>query len=116
MTCAKCGGELYGDRRSVADAEAEGWQGGRIYCLQGCTDTWVLRRLLRLSESIPAKAPKLIGPASFTRPLRTFCCIKCGTPAETRGSQAKYCPLCRDEVHRERERTRTRRDRKKVAA
>jgi len=117
MTCPTCHGELFADRRSVADLASRGYHGGRIVCAQGCTAIWIMRRA-------EGEAPSLTRePGSHTshcavnpRRVRTFLCGRCKQPTETTCSSPKWCATCRHEIINERERLRQRQRRQRLQA
>jgi hypothetical protein len=50
-TCRVCQGALHADRRSVADAAAQGYRGGLIKCDLGCTEIWLTELILPTTPS-----------------------------------------------------------------
>jgi hypothetical protein len=94
MMCPTCRGELYADRKSVADMDERGYRGGRIICAQGCTSIWLYeRRAVAERVEVPER-----------RPARTFRCERCQRFTTTRASNTLRCGYCRDFMKRYRAR------------
>ena len=81
--CPRCHGELYLDRRSVADAAAQGYLGGRIACQLGCTERWSLQRI------------DAGMPVSSDEGIKHILCIDCSGDIRTRNLGTKRCERCR---------------------
>jgi hypothetical protein len=111
-TCPNCRGELYADRRSVADMATRGFRGGRITCMQGCTSIW-------LFEPIVSTKPEIVFERYVheERKDRLITCERCHQPTETRGCNTKRCVKCRDAMKKIRAREASRRhvERKRLA-
>ena len=115
--CSTCHGELYADRKSVADAAAVGCHGGRIFCVLGCTDIWLMERRVDLTVAptvISSDPPNRAGYHLKPRKKRLFECQRCHEQTETTCSAAKWCAPCRRIVNNEREVIRQRMRRQRI--
>jgi hypothetical protein len=101
--CTACGGELYADQRSVADAKFAGYRGGRITCRCGHTSIW----LTELLEPRPVFVFERYGHED--RDTRVVECERCHCDTPTRGSHTKWCIPCRDTMRKIRSRESSRR-------
>jgi uncharacterized protein YbaR (Trm112 family) len=91
MTCPVCRGELYADRRSVADLAEYGYRGGRITCQCGGTSIWLCER---------KAGADVVLPTTQQRGLVTVRCQGCRKYFKTKGTNAKRCSDCRTILHR----------------
>lgn len=101
--CEKCGGALFVDREAVLQVTRRGFRGGRIFCVAGCTDVWLIEPA-RTMTGRAVKPPD--GRGKYSRPVRTVSCRVCERPYQSRGTKRGRCKACRTEAQRTRDRLR----------
>jgi hypothetical protein len=100
IACEKCGGSLYVDREAVLEVVRRGFRGGRIFCVAGCTDVWLIKPARTMTERA---VPRPDGRGKYLRTVRTMSCRVCERPYHTRGTKPGRCKACRTEAGRRRE-------------
>ncbi len=111
MLCAKCGGVLCVDGRSVSDLAFSGYSGGRYFCVMGCGDVWI--KELAAEPEPPMLSERLERRKGQHHTVRHIICLDCHQPTDTLGSYTQRCIPCRVVRHREQERERARRTRQR---
>ena len=101
--CEKCGGALYVDREAVLQVARQGFRGGRIFCVAGCTEVWLIKPA-RTMAGRAVKPPD--GRGKYSRTVRSVRCRVCEQPYQTRGTRRGRCKACRTEAQRTRDRRR----------
>jgi hypothetical protein len=89
--CPICRGELYADRRSVADMLLRGYHGGRVTCQAGCTSIWLFERIVVAGD---LELDRLATPKGYHKEPRWILCA-CGQWDRTMGNNTKRCGACR---------------------
>ena len=105
IACEKCGGSLYVDREAVLEVARRGLRGGRVFCVAGCTDVWLIKPAGTMTERA---VPRPDGRGKYLRTVRTINCRVCERPYQTRGTKPGRCKACRIEAGRTRDRLRRR--------
>jgi len=103
IACEKCGGALFVDREAVLQVTRRGFRGGRIFCVAGCTDVWLIEPA-RAMTGRAVKPPD--GRGKYSRTVRTVRCRVCERPYQSRGTRRGRCKACRAEAQRTRDRLR----------
>src|SRR5262245_31991763 len=101
--CEKCGGALYVDREAVLQVARRGFRGGRVFCVAGCTDVWLIEPARTMTERA-VKPPD--GRGKYPRTVRTVSCRVCERHYQSRGTKPGRCKACRTEEQRTRDRLR----------
>jgi hypothetical protein len=115
VTCQKCGGPLYLDRRTISQCLREGLVGARLFCRLGCGDVWIKQPIRRPEPT--ADDGDESGSGKYIREARTYHCEACVRPGTTRGNHARWCAECKAKLLAERERARyAQRTRRRVSA
>ena len=91
IDCEKCGGAVYVDREAVRQVERRGFRGGRVFCVAGCTDLWLIDAARTTGRAV--KPPD--GRGKYPRTLRTVSCRVCARHYQTRGTKPGRCEACR---------------------
>ena len=103
IACEKCGGALFVDREAVLQVTRRSFRGGRIFCVAGCTDVWLIEPA-RAMTGRAMKPPD--GRGKYSRTVRTVSCRVCERPYQSRGTRRGRCKACRAEAQRTRDRLR----------
>jgi hypothetical protein len=103
MTCCKCGNGLESDLGAAAELAAYGYVGTRWYCRLGCPQPRGGWMMTHADGPQPTVAPR----GRYGHEAREIRCRRCAQITLTHGNNAKWCPTCKEELHRERERRRT---------
>ena len=101
--CEKCGGALYVDPEAVLQVARRGFRGGRVFCVAGCTDVWLIEPARTMTERA-VKPPD--GRGKYPRTVRTVSCRVCERHYQSRGTKPGRCKACRTEEQRTRDRLR----------